>query len=690
VVVSALWCGVAAAEPFSDFYEVQPDRNVDTAEPTTMPWCPAKAKEQWPQDRLHRAVGSREAYDNWAEAAAQMCPHKADPTWVKQATYLVQAWMNARDLSQDAAEKEIAEKLGSKYTPTKRAPHPVSPEDEKRFAFAESELTVTKPDPGVDEAKVTGKPAWCDAAKLTERWDTGRIERSVNEQYGIKGTIEGALHVCQRTDPTWIKEAGYILQKWMNYTHLSQAEAEKSLRARIQTDKWEAERDALCKALEPDPEAAGPDKDFPTAKRSLFGCGDAQVMWIERHKTYDPDIGFYLDLQAKPESELLRIYWLYRFTDSPFEKELPAKNADDNRRLLYYAVAQDDAAHIDTAALTKELSAAPYNEYARIVAMELVGRLAAERKVYEAALDKMGKDEDYKAILRDAPAKARADWDKEASRWKTELDHSNAFEALLSKPSRKALKGCSAQLQKDAEKVIKSLGGTDYQDMANKIASDPVATIIASRLAICDAIDGQFGISGVLKDMTQHARQLRGPRSAAYYAVVDAVAYAAKDRPRMLLSLMNFFYSSPELFQMAQDWDFGGFMMPSGENDTIKGVIKSLNKKSDGFELVFKKESFSYPGFECRDTSRPMKIEADGTIRYYQICHNTGKTVTVDRTPEPIMLVPAAASGLKPGMFVVASSYSKRSADGGFFGVVHYAKKSVKDKTIVSFLGFPL
>jgi hypothetical protein len=686
---------VAAADPLTKdrLVVVEPEGQNDRANLTKMSWCdgPLPA-DKWDVERMRRAVvASSEAYDEWADVAERMCEWKNDPLWIKQAGYVIQGWMNARNVTQEDAEAQLKKKIAK--LKIERANEGKPPTDEQKFAFADHQMKPITPVAGADTAKVTGKPAWCDKAVIDEKWDAGRISRTYTAQYGIDGLIDGAIHICQRTDPTWIATAGFILQQWMNWSKLPQADAEKSLRARIQKTKWEADKTALCKALEVSPEVSGDAKAYADAKRRLFGCGDKLPLWLERGDTSD-DVGFYIDVADKPESELLRLYWIFSTTETPWrDHELPSKDAGDNRPLLYYAIAQWDYAHIDTAALDKELAGAPYNDYARTVATETLGYLKAERKAYEAAVDKMTKgDADYADILREAPKKAFAEWDKVTSPWKAELARSNAFERLLSNPSRKVLKGCATDLQKDAEKLIKSYKSTDYNDLRQKIAGDPIASLLLSRLAVCDAADKVVGQSGALKDLLSRGRDLRGPRSMAYYAIVDAIADATKDRPRLLLANTNFYQKAGGLIRIYErELDFTGAAPTDPDKAEDKGVIKAVTKVADGLQIVFKTEKLSWPDYACTDiVSHPMKIESDGTIRYYQNCKALGTTSYQDITPHPIVVAASLGAGLAPGAFVVFVTTSGKAKNGDDLAIVVYAKKSMKDKKLASFFGFGL
>jgi hypothetical protein len=697
--------GEAKPIPDSEMWEVsstmqRDGSHTDDAKPTKMPWCPAKyTLDSWPVEQFKAKMREHEDFEGWADAAEHLCEHREDPTWVKQATYLVQLWMNANALKQADAEKEIGAQIAS--LKEERSPAGQAKKLEAQFEFMDYELGEIKPDPGVDTAKVGDKVPWCGAVAAfppSDRWGARRIARTIDSKYGIEGTVEGGSHLCERaTDTTWRKAAQRALQKWMNWTGQSQPDAERSLRARMNV-KFATQRDELCKALEVDTELAGEERTYADARRDFFGCNnDKQTLWQDRGRINTPGVGYYLDADTDVDN-VMRAYWLYGYVrEFSDDKELPAKDAGDNLPLLYYAIAQDDAAKLDTSAIDKQLAAAPYNDYAKVVANETLSSLKVRLKRYEEALDKMTKgDEDYTTILRTAPKKAFADYDKLHTQWKAEIDRSNAFEKLLSKPSRKVLKGCLPDLLKDAEKIVKAQKETQFKELVEKLGADPIANLLFSRLAVCASYEKVVGLPGVLDELVNKGRNLRGPRSYAYYAVVDALAAATKDRPRILLSMSNFFLQGGalggDIHFDKRDFEMQGHVPSEWDRDDYsKGVIASTKKVDDGVQITFKTVKLKWPEMDCHDIlSHPMRIDPDGTIRYYQSCKATGKTVVQDVTPQPIVISPQVAAPAKAGVFTQFETTSGSAKNGNSFGILVLTKKGADDKKITSFFGFAL
>ncbi|HTR49869.1 MAG TPA: hypothetical protein VMJ10_04120 [Kofleriaceae bacterium] len=702
--IGIAWCvvtasQVVAAEPLSDdeMNVVPPEGQTEAATFRGRPvWCPKRFPgEVFDKGRLRRLMmafqgGYHIETSEVLEAAEQVCQWADDPTWQKQTMYLVQAWMNVRHLSQDDAEKEITESIAKLQAERIEAARPKT--DEDRMAFRDDEIGKIAAAPGVDTASITTPVPWCDRVTIpsSDRWDTSRIERTFKAGYERYLDLDqfalAALHVCQRPgDRTWKLEGQAMVQEWMNITGLSQAEAVESLRSRIQIDKFKAEHAALCKGIEVPPEAGGEAEVVGKAERDVLGCNGAPL-WEDPGRVGGTGVGFYLDEGLNPEHETTRLYWLFQYVAGPYDDDLGGTDTFKNRVLLHYAVAAWDFEHIDSAALDQQLSAAPYNDYARTIAHESVGKLRNWRKRYEVAIDKLAKgDEDYKAILRDAAKQGFDAWQKSIAPWKAEVDRAHAFEKKLSAPSRKVLKGCSADLTKDVAKLIKSYKLAEYTPLRTKLATDPIASILLPALALCYSAEGTYGIPGAIQDIMQHARDLHGPRGYAFYAIIDTFTKVAKDRPRLRIDLSNFTPQSESLLGLNKDFDLSGGLPTDPDNTYTKGVVQSVEKTADGLKVTFKKVTLKFPDMACTDdTSHPLRVNSDGRIEYYRNCKATGRMLSQDETSPPIVIAPGAAAGVKPGVFLVAAGA------GGTHYYVVYTKRSSSDKKLTSFLGFPL
>lgn len=701
LITSLLASSVAGAKPLADddMYVVEPSRTADRAQfkPGRIAWCaPGPWKgEVWDYHRLRRATqsairaiegatkGTRMGSGPTLEALEHLCQWPDDRGWQKQVTYLYQAVMNSQGVTQDEAVEIVKTWIRQGQEARERESRP--PTDEERFAFSEHQLTPIKPEYAIDTAKITGAIPWCDKAAGVDkdRWDTGRISRTIDAPYGISGTIEGAYHLCQRpNDTTWKQKATYVLQKWMNWTGQPQSEAIQSIRARIQTEKMKRESAALCKALELGPEVGGQAKSYGEARRRFFGCSkDGEELWRNPQVPLDDDVAFWLDADSEFDSEIVRMYWLFGQTDRPDLEKHGGNSAFDNRALLTYAVASVDFAKLDWKAIEKELAAPPYsgNEYARAVASESFHMLRLHRKLFEEAIDKLAKQAaEYNTILREAPKKGFAQWEKVTAPWKAELARSLAFEKKLSNPSRKALQGCSKELMPDVQKLIKSYKKNEYGELVKALANDPIASLLLSRFAVCLAAEKVVG-SGAFRDIVEQGRAFRGPRTMAYFAIVDALTEALEDRPKLVLSHSNFWFRGQRALTdvYRSELTFTGNAPRNPKDTYAKGFVKEVKKSGDGVTVVFKTQKFKYREYDCVPTNRPIRIRADGGIEYEQNCRATGRMLSQDATPAPVTISPLLATGVKPGAYVVAHN-----------NVIVYVAKKPDDTKLQTFFGF--
>lgn len=656
-----------------------------------IPWCdgPFLGDPSWDHGRMRRAIGTRVPQ---ADAFVQLCELPDDPSYQKAAALAVQKVMNEYG---DKKQAPAIERIKKWIVAWKNEKDGVQPSEEEKFAFTENSFNVAKAEPGV-EAVQPGSIDWCDGIDVDDdRWDANRIGRTVGGQYGIDGTVQGAAHLCLRKDDaTWKQEGAYVLQKWINWTGQSKADAIKSLNARGKPAFVEQQK-ALCKALELDPEASGSEAVFGKAKLAFFGCSNELAPQWQERKVVD-DLRFSLDPLAEVPSEIVRAAYLFSAVPSPTEwpDTFPSKDASENTPLLRYAMVQRDFQQLDEAALGKELADAPYNDAARVIANENLAKLRRAQKAYAEAVEKMTKkDEDLAQILVKAPVQGAAAWDKAAAQWKAELARSNAFETKLGQPSRKALKGCMKELRPDAQKLIKAMKSTDYKELIAKLSTDLAASLLLSRLAVCAAYEKINGLSGPLADIVSKGRDVRGPRTAAYYAIIDALAEAKKDRPKLVLQLENFSLwdnqSLPNRYR--GEFEFSGALPYDPEQTGARGTVASISKVAEGVQLTFKHTSYSYPEANCVDDKyHPLRIESNGTISYAQHCKYTGKMLTMNTTPSPVVIAPELATGVKAGVYVNARELSTRSKSGPWFAAVDFTKRSASDKKVETFYGFDL
>ena len=285
---------------------------------------------------------------------------------------------------------------------------------------------------------------------------------------------------------------------------------------------------------------------------------------------------------------------------------------------------------------------------------ESIATLRWRKKLYDAATDKLiASDAVYGTILRDAAKQSSAAWTKLIAPWKAELDRALAFEKKLAQSSRSAVAGCSKDFDGVVEKVLRSYKTKDYAQLIAKLADDPVASLLLSRIALCYGIDKVPG-SGVVAGLARTGRGIRGRRGFAYYAIVDKLSEVRKDRPRLLLEHASFWNPTAggqSDRELTSDIQLAGGVPLDPNGVESRGVVGKVSKTADGIRVEFKRISRTEPEIECKETDRIDRIDLNGNISYRSNCWQTGKMVKVDLTPAPQDVPARYATGIKPGVF---------------------------------------
>jgi hypothetical protein len=451
-----------------------------------------------------------------------------------------------------------------------------------------------------------------------------------------------------------------VLQRWVNLTGLSRADAVETFTIRLDKDKFDADKKALCDQLTVSDEIEGGEKFFMKTRRALF-CRD-YPLWAEYSLagTDLPDelvgaldaattAGAEIDELVRLALVLNKSTLVHREQDSYFENALLAYIVD---QFDYRAFSPDKAlAAIDVA---------PYkgNSYARAMIKESVARARMQIKALDALIAKKAKDDGWKELLVTAPARGAAAFLKAADPWKAELVRSHQFEEKFWGPSRKALKGCWKELRADFMKVFKTLKFESPDEIKGTL-SDPIASLLLSRLAVCAAVDTERFYAAWLLALSADLPLIRGPRTAAQFEAAAALGAILEDRTKFPVKHNDVrTYSRNALYDaglganndnkinMAGD-DPMGFV---GDNNTA--VVKSIKKSGDRVDIEFVRESHKVAEETCVETNKFAGWDTAGRPYYRMKCKPTGKMLTIDTTPDPIFMPAEWATGIKKGALV--------------------------------------
>jgi len=549
------------------------------------------------------------------------------------------------------------------------------------------DLPVTPADPGLDTAKVR-PPPWCaqagtDLGSPSPSSLVRTIEAARRYSNSWDAYFDAARTTCVYPKQPSIQKAVQIIeQSWINMTGLPEAQALETFEARLDKDKFEADKTKLCDGLTVSDEVEGQDKAFMTTRRALL-CAQ---MWTDTDVHIAGDLVTYFDT-AEDIDPLVRLALVVDHSRIAF------RDTVRDAELLGYVMDQVDYQALAPGAVTKLLDTAPYkgNTFARAVILESLGRARMSLAALDALVKKKTSDADWKELLVTAPQRGVTAWQTAAAKWKAQLARSNEFEHTFWGPSRKAVKGCWKTLRADFVEVAKTLSkstATEFQDAL----SDPVASLLFSRLVACASIDEDKNHASRLLAISRDVRYARGPRMAAYYEALSALGTIVEDRTKFSVTPSDYrLYVSSELYNRALDanndnptgkYDSMGFVGDSGV-----GIVKAVKKVADGVEVTFVTEKHQEMQQSCVNTNKIYRIDDNGTLIYYQKCKDTGY-VTVDTTPGGFTLPAEWAENIKKGALVQFDTSRGAAPKRIGLPLAVYADKS--KKKLVNWMGIGL
>ncbi|MBK9033172.1 MAG: hypothetical protein IPL61_18190 [Myxococcales bacterium] len=489
------------------------------------------------------------------------------------------------------------------------------------------------------------KPTWCGKVPASGG-SPGALGRTAESwfKYGGEDAIPQLLgYLCDAPDdPNVQKQAGYVLQAWMNWSGLSQDEAVASMLMRADLDGWKKLKEATCAPLVDGPEASAEQKEYTKAYRYIYGCTGTPA-WLGRSGSFT-NLVWYLDREADAP-DLLRSF----VAISRLGKTELAKPSDlgGPTSLGMYAVYGPDARRLDRARLDQQVGGG--NAYATWVARETLALAQAETKGWDKMVaDASAKDPDLKRVLVDAPEQAWKDWVALRKQEAAAFDAGSAFEDLASSPSKSAAKGCAATLRPHVERLIKGKAGADLKAVTEAIGKDPALVPLFQRYVLCEALEGNVPYATVLYRPLGGLRTYRGPRLAGFSAVVEAVGGVLADREKFVLQLTNI--NAP-----AQDpgSDRLARVVNSSTLDSeAQGTITTAKRVADGVLVTFKKESYMVTDWDCKPTGRVYRVRTDGVVEYEENCKRTGQH-KVDTTAPSVVIPERLAAGVAKGKFLV-------------------------------------
>lgn len=505
------------------------------------------------------------------------------------------------------------------------------------------EVVTFAPAPGVPRIAATA-PTWCDAfpAGEVDGWRSSSATQNlqvIKEKgwyWSQSRDVMKALCSNPR-DPLVPAQTGQFLQLWANQTGLGGADLDAFLRLFAVEKAYDAARDRSCAAVKVSEEAGDRDRAFGEATRLMLGCGGAPY-FVSGGST--DDLSWHYDRGVAPPSESLRAFVTLACLPRPDEAIGP-------RDLARYAVCGHDARALDPKALAAELARG--DAFAGFLLRAQHHQARSTAAGYEAAARaQAAQDPAWKALLFDAPDRAWQAWTAGHAANQAAFAAAMAYEDLHDGPSRKARTGCWDRTWSTLTRYVAAQQARTARAVRGAL-TDTFGAVLLGHAMLCADGEGQAYVSDQLKALYSAARPARGPRYAAYFAVVDALGVIRAERARFPVELGWFgdgVYTEPSpRLDSRENLDTIDLT-----NDDPGGVVRSVRPLDDGVLVEFKTDRWKAATLDCKTTGRII-MWSGGDPVYGQDC-TSGAAEWVESTHAPIWVPTSFAAGLAPGAFV--------------------------------------
>ncbi len=564
---------------------------------------------------------------------------------------------------------------GTTTEPVAARPDPPPPPPTGGRDAEGDDIVVVAPRDGVEVIKPFAAP-WCDLAK-SKSYSTGAmaraIQRGIKDGWGGGVMLEAGEAVCVNPGaPGYMKNTMAIVQDWVNMTGQTKAEAVESIRARMQKEAWDKGQEETCAALGVSREASDEERALVAARQRFFGCNyDKAPQWSQN----DTDsIRGWLDFGGVPADPVLHVYEIRQC----LRNYAPGKDPQYND-VFNWAICSASASRLDKAAFDKWLAGAKLNIYGRTIARESFSVARMLHLRYAAIAKMLIKQEAAFQGLFELPEKEWTKWEKLRADHKAAVDAAMAYHKLFFGPSKNARKGCFENLRKLWAPGLAKAKPTTLQDARTAINHE-INNLVTAELMLCAAADGQSLFSNLLERERAFSRRLRGPRGAAFYAMIDALTALIADRENFPMRTKQYLGYDDEFIRIALSYarDKDSF------GSDAESVIDKLTPAGDDVKITFAKVKVMTDELSCKPTNRINYINASGIVEYHNDCRVVGqKEVTLQEEP---VIVPAwAAGGLKKGN--LGSFYINGPERRGFPSAVWADKDR---KALVNYLGVEL
>jgi hypothetical protein len=289
--------------------------------------------------------------------------------------------------------------------------------------------------------------------------------------------------------------------------------------------------------------------------------------------------------------------------------------------------------------------------------------LAAHPEVVAAFTQAEAKYPAMKAVFRDTIAQART---RHAARRTQYAELLQALEPVTAATQRgEAPEGCLDTLRSLRARLSKEVAPKDEQGVRQLRALHPVGYQISEALAACYLKQGQQAHALLeLRGMDEGQRRVTVDEEI-YFALAGAVEAArgefSGEEARKWIPNLGYgaHHGVPfpaTLATGSQLWERVKDARVVGDSESLPADIAALTPVAEGVKVSFKPVKYPWQDMECGPSDRIERIDYSGSqarVIYQQECKGVGPVVMKTHQEAPLVVSPADAAAMKPGMRAV-------------------------------------
>lgn len=327
-----------------------------------------------------------------------------------------------------------------------------------------------------------------------------------------------------------------------------------------------------------------------------------------------------------------------------------------------WAICKDDALGLDRARFDKELAGPTIDPRDRLAAklrfVKLQGAVKAQAARFDAEADK---DDGVARVVRELPKAAAAAWADESKPYAAALAWANQLVDDARANNKKLMNGCDEALRTHLGAYLTARAPRTQDDLKD-VFRDDIGSQLGSAAALCFVRDP--AAQAFWAERSSGFARHWGVRTMIWHAIASAKLEFDTDRGDDPIGLPK-----PVL------------LYATATAPGSSGTIATMKENGDGFDITFKKETWSEPVCKAwKETSHIDGIDLEsGRLVYRSVCVKRG-TEKRSSTATPVKVAKALATGLKVG---VAASFV-RNADGTAYPVTIFRDKK-REKVVGAF-----